>query len=83
MNSKNLYSIHDPRLWKVEQIGDFRSFSVFAKSPFPKTYISKRFQSEINIELYGSKLISDILLDKKDPLKILEILPFGGTSLIF
>tara|TARA_Y100000589_G_C27196289_1_gene646962 strand:+ start:2243 stop:3565 length:1323 start_codon:yes stop_codon:yes gene_type:complete len=79
MNSKNIYSIHNPKLWSIEQICNFRSFSVFAKSPFPKTYISKRFKSEINEELFGSKLISNIFSDEKSSLKILEILPFGGT----
>jgi len=79
MNSKNIYSIHNPKLWNIEQISNLRSFSVFAKSPFPKTYISKRFKSEIKTELYGSQFISKVFLNRKSQLKILEILPFGGT----
>ena len=41
MNNSNIYAEHNPRKWSFSQIGNFRSFSVFAKSPFPSTYFSK------------------------------------------
>lgn len=77
MNNNNIYSIHNPRRWSFSQIGNFRSFSVFAKSPFPETYFSKRFRLELKNEIFGNKNIKDLLAFKNN-LKILEILPYGG-----
>tara|TARA_Y100000589_G_scaffold313221_1_gene334328 strand:- start:5733 stop:7049 length:1317 start_codon:yes stop_codon:yes gene_type:complete len=77
MNNNNNYSIHNPHKWTFNQISNFRSFSVFAKSPFPTTYFSKRYKLELEQELFGSKNINQFIQDKSK-LKILEILPYGG-----
>ena len=83
MNNKNIYSIHNPRKWEFSQISNFRSFSVFAKSPFPETYFSKRFRLELKNELFGNRYLKNLIEDNSK-IKILEILPYGGqyTNLI-
>ncbi len=83
MNNSNIYAEHNPRKWTFAQISDFRSYSVFAKSPFPNTYFSKRYNQEFKKELFGNKIIESNL-DKNEHCKILEILPYGGqyTNLI-
>ena len=77
LNHQNKYSIHEPQLWSYAQIGNLREYSVFAKSPFETTYISRRFKKEIKEELVYSY---DCLKKLNNPeTRICQILPFGGT----
>lgn len=81
LNHKNKYSVHNPREWTYAQIGNFRSFSVFAKSPFENTYISRRFSKEIEKEIIPNQMIKNKINNYNT--SILEILPYGGTHTNF
>ena len=76
-NHKNKYSIHDPRKWTYKQISDLRSYSVFAKSPFGNTYISRRFHKEMDKEIVCNSYVKNKLINIEN--KVCHILPYGGS----
>lgn len=71
LNSKNKYSIFNPKEWGWQKIKDFRSFAIFATSPGPEAYISRTFKNEMNYELGFAK--------EGSSKTILEIMPYAGS----
>lgn len=71
-NHDNPFAVHDPRFWTLGQIREWRKHAVFAKSPTPGIYVSRRLGKEMPHEVSA---IGDI----KSEERILEIMPFGGS----
>lgn len=71
-NHRNNVSIHNPEKWTQDQIMNWRSFSVFAKSPTPGIYVSRRLGKEMPHEVNYIKSV-------EHDSKILELFPFGGS----
>lgn len=71
-DGQHRYSVFSPQEWGWNKIKNFRSYAVFAKSPVAGTYISRRFNSEMDAEI-----------EEIPPLsvgsKLLEVMPFGGA----
>ena len=58
--------------WSWEAVGDFRGYSVWAKSPLPSVYVSRRQGDATEVEL-------DLIPAQSPDAVVLEMLPWGGT----
>jgi len=72
LNHKNRYAVYRPAKWGWSKMGDFRSYAVFAKSPLPGVYVSRRFGKEMTTEV-------DLIGEVKPAGQIAEIMPYGGS----
>ena len=72
MNHRNKYSVFSPDRWGWERIANFRGYAVYAKSPLPGVYVSRRLGRELDaeIDLVGTLAPGAVLA---------EIMPYGGT----
>ena len=71
-NDENPFAIWDPTRWSWEQVGDFRGYSVWAKSPLAGVYVSRRQGAATEAEL-------SLLPDLSDGARVVELMPWGGT----
>jgi len=71
-NHNNPFAIHDPHVWTLGQIREWRGHAVFAKSPTPGIFVSRRLGKEMSHEVDA---IGDIVPGER----ILEVLPFAGS----
>jgi nitroreductase/SAM-dependent methyltransferase len=71
-NDDNPFALWDPRQWSWGQIGDFRGYSVWAKSPLAGVYVSRRQGAATKVEL-------DLLPDLQTGARVVEVMPWGGT----
>lgn len=72
-NDANPFAEWDPRRWSWAQLGDFRGYAVWAKSPLAGVYVSRRQGAALDQE--------HALLPKLDArARVLEVMPWGGTS---
>jgi nitroreductase/SAM-dependent methyltransferase len=71
-NNDNPFAVHDPHAWSLGQIREWRSHAVFAKSPTPGIFVSRRLGKEMPHEVAA---IGDIQPGER----ILEVLPFAGS----
>lgn len=71
-NDDNPFAVWDPRDWSWGQIGDFRGYSVWAKSPLAGVYVSRRQGEATAVEL-------DLLPALPDGARVVEVMPWGGT----
>lgn len=71
-NDDNPFAEWDPARWSWAQIADFRGYSVWAKSPLAGVYVSRRQgqAQEVEHSLLPSPLTG----------KVVEVMPWGGTS---
>ena len=70
-NHKNPYAQHNPYKWTMAQIREWRAYAVFAKSPTPGIYVSRRLGAEMEFEV-------DSLKEIENGEEILEIMPYAG-----
>jgi nitroreductase/SAM-dependent methyltransferase len=73
-NDHNPFAQWDPRVWSWDQIADFRGYSVWAKSPLAGVYVSRRQGDAQDVE--------HSLLPKPLTGKVVEVMPWGGTSTV-
>jgi nitroreductase/SAM-dependent methyltransferase len=71
-NHDNPFAEWNPARWSWDQIGDFRGYSVWAKSPLAGVYISRRQGEATAVEL-------GLLADLPAGAKVVEVMPWGGT----
>lgn len=71
-NDDNPFALWDPQQWSWDQIGDFRGYSVWAKSPLAGVYVSRRQGAATEVEL-------DLLPDLPAGARVVEVMPWGGT----
>lgn len=71
--ARNPYAEWNPDAWRWDQLGDFRGYSVWAKSPTAGVYQSRRQGEAAAQEL---RLLPDLPADAR----VVEIAPWGGTS---
>jgi nitroreductase len=71
-NDDNPFAEWNPRRWSWHQIGDFRGYAVWAKSPLAGVYVSRRQGEATEAEL-------DLLPDLPAGSRVLEVMPWGGT----
>lgn len=71
-NDHNPFAIWDPTRWSWAQVGDFRGYSVWAKSPLAGVYISRRQGAATEAEL-------TMLPALTDGARVVELMPWGGT----
>lgn len=71
-NLDNPFAEWDPRRWRWDQVADFRSYAVWAKSPLAGVYVSRR-QGE-------AQAVEHNLLPSGAVQRAVEIMPWGGTS---
>ncbi|MCF8484956.1 MAG: nitroreductase family protein [Rhodobacteraceae bacterium] len=71
-NDNNPFAQWNPAQWSLDQIGDFRGYSVWAKSPLPGVYVSRR---------QGEATAAELALLPEFPAgaEVAELLPWGGT----
>ena len=74
-NDDNPFAVWDPAEWNWGKIGDFRGYSVWAKSPLAGVYVSRRQGEATEVEL---GLLPD-LPDLPDSARVVEVMPWGGT----
>ncbi|MEI6559672.1 MAG: nitroreductase family protein [Rhodospirillaceae bacterium] len=72
MNHRNKYSVFDPDRWGWDRIANFRSYAVYAKSPLPGVYVSRRLGAELEAEV---GLIGPLAPGAR----LVELLPYGGS----
>ncbi len=72
MNHSNKHSVFSPDRWGWDRIGNFRSYAVYAKSPLPGVYVSRRLGRELDAEV---GLIGAI----EPGACLVEVLPYGGS----
>ena len=72
MNHRNKYSVFSPDRWGWDRIGNFRGYAVYAKSPLPGVYVSRRLGKELDgeIDLIGPLAPGAVLV---------EVMPYGGS----
>jgi nitroreductase len=71
-NHDNPFAEWNPARWSWDQLGDFRGYSVWAKSPLKGVYVSRRQGEATAVELG--------LMPKLQPgARVAEIMPWGGT----
>jgi nitroreductase/SAM-dependent methyltransferase len=71
-NDDNPFAQWDPTRWSWDQIGDFRGYGVWAKSPLAGVYVSRRQGAATGAEL-------DLLPDLPAGARVLDIMAWGGT----
>jgi nitroreductase/ubiquinone/menaquinone biosynthesis C-methylase UbiE len=69
----NKWAEWDPKVWSWDQLGDFRGYSVWAKSPTAGVYQSQRQGDAIEEELR-------LLPQLPHGATVIEIAPWGGTT---
>ncbi len=72
-NDANPFAEWDPRAWSWAQLGDFRGYAVWAKSPLAGVYVSRR-QGE------AQRAEHDLLPELAADAHVVEVMPWGGTS---
>lgn len=72
-NDSNPFAQWDPTQWTWDQIGDFRGYSVWAKSPLAGVYVSRRQGDALAVE-------HDLLPQMPPGARVAEIMPWGGTT---
>lgn len=72
-NRRNPYAVWNPAIWGWERLGDFRGLAVWNKSPLAGVYASRRDIGIAAIEVGA-------LPDLPSGARVLDILPWGGTS---
>lgn len=72
-NDANPFAQWDPRAWTWDQIADFRGYAVWAKSPLPGVYVSRRQGDALGAE-------HALLPDLRSGARVAEIMPWGGTT---
>lgn len=73
--ARNPYAEWNPAKWGWERIADFRSYLVWAKSPTPGIYMSRRQRELLAMQVA-------MLPDLGDDAHLVDLLPWGGTSTI-
>jgi SAM-dependent methyltransferase len=71
-NDDNPFAQWNPRRWSWHQIGDFRGYAVWAKSPLAGVYVSRRQGEATEVEL-------GLLPELPAGSRALEVMPWGGT----
>lgn len=71
-NDDNPFAEWNPARWSWEQLGDFRGYSVWAKSPLEGIYVSRRQGEATAVEL---GLLPALVPGDR----VLEVMPWGGT----
>jgi SAM-dependent methyltransferase len=71
-NDDNPFAEWNPARWSWDQIGDFRGYAVWAKSPLPGVYVSRRQGAATKVEL-------DLLPNLPPGARLVEVMPWGGT----
>jgi nitroreductase/SAM-dependent methyltransferase len=71
-NDHNPFAIWDPTRWSWAQVGDFRGYSVWAKSPLAGVYVSRRQGAATEAEL-------SLLPELSNGARVVEVMPWGGT----
>jgi len=71
-NDRNPWAEWNPARWTLDQIADFRGYSVWAKSPLPGIYVSRRQGAATQAELA-------LLPELPAGAAVAELLPWGGT----
>lgn len=71
-NDDNPFAEWNPARWSWDQIGDFRGYSVWAKSPLAGVYVSRRQGAATAVEL-------ELLPGLTPGARVLEVMPWGGT----
>ena len=71
-NTDNPFAEWDPTNWSWEQIGDFRGYAVWAKSPLAGVYVSRRQGDATEVEV-------GLLPELPDGARVGEVMPWGGT----
>jgi len=74
-NDDNPFAQWDPAGWSWAQIGDFRGYSVWAKSPLAGVYVSRRQGDALARE-------HDLLPDLPEGAEAVEVMPWGGTTTV-
>ena len=72
MNHRNKYSVFCPDRWGWERIANFRSYAVYAKSPLPGVYVSRRLGKELDAEI-------DLIGPLEPGTRLVELMPYGGS----
>ncbi len=72
MNHRNKYSVFSPDRWGWERIANFRGYAVYAKSPLPGVYVSRRLGKELDAEI-------DLIGPLAPGAVLVEPLPYGGS----
>lgn len=72
-NDDNPFAVWDPAGWSWGQVGDFRGYAVWAKSPLAGVYVSRRQGEATAVEL-------GLLPDLPAGAAVLEVMPWGGTT---
>lgn len=72
-NDDNPFAVWDPAGWSWGQVGDFRGYSVWAKSPLAGVYVSRRQGEATAVEL-------GLLPAVPAGGSVLEVMPWGGTT---
>ena len=71
-NHRNPYAVHDPDLWTLAQLREWRSYALYAKSPVPGVYTSRRFRKEMPLEV-------SLLPELPPNSDVLDLFPFGAS----
>jgi nitroreductase/SAM-dependent methyltransferase len=71
-NDDNPFAEWDPARWSWEQLGDFRGYAVWAKSPLAGVYLSRRQGDATAAELAQLPALPP-------GAQVLEAMPWGGT----
>ena len=71
-NDDNPFAEWNPARWSWDQIGDFRGYAVWAKSPLAGVYVSRRQGKATEVEL-------DLLPNLPPGARLVEVMPWGGT----
>ncbi|HSF95873.1 MAG TPA: nitroreductase family protein [Thermohalobaculum sp.] len=72
-NDDNPFAEWNPARWSWDQIGDFRGYAVWAKSPLAGVYVSRRQGEATAVEL-------GLLPEMPTDARVLEAMGWGGTS---
>lgn len=72
-NDDNPFAEWDPARWSWDQIGDFRGYAVWAKSPLAGVYVSRRQGA-------ATEVVLGLLPTQAPGAKVLEAMGWGGTS---
>jgi nitroreductase/SAM-dependent methyltransferase len=71
-NDDNPFAEWNPARWSWQQLGDFRGYSVWAKSPLKGVYVSRRQGEATAVEL-------GLMPGLRSGAKVVEVMPWGGT----
>lgn len=71
-NHANRRAVFDPGRWGWDRIADFRGYAVYAKSPLPGVYVSRRLGREMPVE-------AAMVGGSAGGRRVLEVMPYGGS----